>query len=78
MATLSSSVSAFQRSCCAADSSLLTVLERVDITSDGRALAFVRGVNIAAKASSDMAFGKLEVTDMGRWREKKAEAAISG
>ncbi len=66
MATLSSSVSEFQRSCCAADSSLLTVLERVDITSEDPAFDLVLGVNIAAKASSDMAFGKLEVTDIGR------------
>ena len=66
MATLSSSASAFQRSCCAADSSLLTVLDRVDITSDDLVFALVRGVKIAAKASSDVAFGKLEVTDMGR------------
>lgn len=42
------------------------MLERVDIVSDSCAFAFVRGVKIAAKASSDMAFGKLEVTDMGR------------
>jgi hypothetical protein len=40
-------------------------------------LGFIQGANIAAKASSVMAFGKLEVTDIGRWREKKAEAAIS-
>lgn len=66
MATLSSSVSAFQGSCCAANSSLLTVLDRVDITSNGLTFALVRGVKIAAKASSDIAFGKLEVTEMGR------------
>jgi len=66
MATLSSSASAFQRSCCAADSSLLTVLDRVDITSDDLVFALVRGVKIAAKAASDVAFGKLDVTDMGR------------
>jgi len=66
IATRSSSASAFQRSCCAADSSLLTVLDRVDITSEGLALALVQEVKIAAKASSDVAFGKLEVTEMGR------------
>ena len=66
MATLSSSVSVFQRSSCAADSSLLTVLDKVDITSDGLSFAIFRGVKIAAKASSDMALGKLEVTEMGR------------
>lgn len=42
------------------------MLDNVDITSDGLAFAFVRGVKIAAKASSDTAFGKLEVTDIGR------------
>lgn len=66
MATRNSSASAFQHSCCAADSSLLTVLDSVDITSDGLVFALVREVNIAAKASSDVAFGKLEVTEMGR------------
>jgi hypothetical protein len=40
-------------------------------------LEFIQGVNIAANASSVTVFGKLEVTDIGRWREKKAEAAIS-
>jgi hypothetical protein len=53
------------------------VLDNVDITSDGLAFVLVRGVKIAAKASSVTALGKLAVTDMGRWREKKDDAAIS-
>jgi hypothetical protein len=46
----------------------------VEITSAGFALTFVRGVKIAANASSVTAFGKLLVREMGRWSEKKAEA----
>jgi len=78
MAARSSSVSAFQRSCWVAASSLWTVLDRVENTSEDFELSLVRGVKIAAKASSVMALGKLEVTDIGRYREKKADAAISG
>jgi len=32
---------------------------------------------MAAKASEVMGLGKGVVTEMGRWREKKADAAIS-
>jgi hypothetical protein len=50
------------------------VLDKVEITSDDFVFDFVRGVNMAAKASSVTVFGKLLVREMGRWREKKAEA----
>jgi hypothetical protein len=53
------------------------VLDKVVITSDGFELAFVRGVKMAAKASSVTVLGKLFVVEIGRWREKKAEALIS-
>jgi hypothetical protein len=66
MAARSSSASAFQRSCWVAASSLLTVLDNVDMTSDDLEFDFVRAVKIAANASSVTAFGKLEVTDIGR------------
>jgi hypothetical protein len=66
MAALSSSVSAFQRSCCVAASSFWTVYDKVDITFDVFEFTLVRGVNIAAKASSETGFGKLEVTEIGR------------
>jgi hypothetical protein len=47
------------------------------MTSAGFALTFVRGVKIAAKASSVTALGKFIVMEIGRWREKNREAAIS-
>lgn len=50
------------------------MLDRVEITSDDFGFAFVLVVKIAAKASSEMVFGKLLVREIGRWREKKAEA----
>lgn len=50
------------------------MLDKVEITSDDFEFAFVRGVKIAAKASSLTVFGKLDVREIGRWREKKAEA----
>lgn len=53
------------------------VLDKVVMTSAGFAFAFVRGVKIAAKASSVTVLGKLLVVEIGRWREKKAEALIS-
>jgi len=43
----------------------------------GFELDLVRDVKIAANASSVTVFGKLFVRDIGRWREKKAEAQIS-
>lgn len=52
------------------------MLERVDMTSDDFVLTFVRGVKMAAKASSVTALGKFTVREIGRWREKKAEAQI--
>lgn len=53
------------------------MLDKADITSDGLAFILVRGVKIVANASSVTDLGKLEVTDIGRWREKKEDAAIS-
>jgi hypothetical protein len=50
----------------------------VEITSEVKFLfVFNRGVKIEANASSVTALGKLLVSDIGRWREKKAEALIS-
>jgi hypothetical protein len=43
-----------------------TVRDKVDITSDGLVFAFVRGVKMAANASSVTALGKLFVREMGR------------
>lgn len=53
-----------------------SVLDRVVITSCGL-FERVRCANIVANASSVMARGKFIVRDMGRWREKNADAAIS-
>jgi len=39
------------------------------------ATGFARGANICAKASSVIVFGKLCVTEMGRWSEKKVAKA---
>jgi hypothetical protein len=47
------------------------------VTSADFILDFFQGEKIAANTPSVTVFGKLEVTDIGRWREKKAEAAIS-
>lgn len=58
-------------------SMLFSVLDKVLMTSEGFTLAFVRGVKIAAKASSVTVLGKLLVVEIGRWSEKKAEALIS-
>jgi hypothetical protein len=56
---------------------LFSVLDKVLMTSEGFALAFVRGVKMAAKASLVTDLGKLLVVEIGRWSEKKAEALIS-
>ena len=42
------------------------MLDKVVITSEGFALAFVRGVKIAAKDSSVTVLGKLFVVEIGR------------
>jgi hypothetical protein len=55
-------------------SSFCTLEERVEITS---LVVMRRGAKMEAKESSVMVFGKGRVTEMGRWSEKKAEAAIS-
>jgi len=47
------------------------------MTSEVLILDLVRGAKMAANASSVTAFGKLDVTEMGRCKEKKADAAIS-
>lgn len=52
------------------------MFDNVDITSVGL-VARVRGVNIAAKASSVTAFGRPWLRDIGRWREKKEAEYIS-
>lgn len=54
-----------------------SVFDKVEITSEGFAFALVRGVNIAANASSVMFLGKFMCREIGRWREKKEEAQIS-
>lgn len=41
-----------------AASRLSSVFDKVEITSDGFAFDFIRGLNIAAKASSVTVFGK--------------------
>jgi len=43
-----------------------TVRDNVEITSEDLVFAFVRGVKMAAKASSVTALGKLLVREMGR------------
>ena len=53
-----------------------TVLERVERTSATRWGGWA--AKMEAKAEVVMGFGKGEVTEMGRWREKKVEAAMSG
>jgi hypothetical protein len=52
-----------------------TVLERVERTSETRWGG--AGAKMEAKAVEVMGLGKGEVTEMGRWREKKVEAAMS-
>lgn len=52
------------------------MLERVERTSETRWGGVV--AKIEAKALWVMGLGKGEVTEMGRWREKKVEAAMSG
>jgi len=51
-----------------------SVFDKVEITSDGFAFVFVRGVKIAANASSVTVLGKFMWREIGRWREKKEEA----
>jgi hypothetical protein len=87
IAALTSSVSSFHCSCRGPSlilsslpvtaSILFSVLDKVEMTSDGFVLTFVRDVKMAAKASSVTVLGKLLVVEMGRCREKKAEALIS-
>jgi hypothetical protein len=48
-------------------------LDKVEITSETLVLR-VLGVKMAAKDSSVMILGKLWVTEMGRWREKKVDS----
>jgi len=71
MAARSSSVSSFQGSCwCGLEVKgcciISSVVDRVDITSEGLAFAFVPSVKIAANASSVTTRGKFLVRDMGR------------
>lgn len=47
----------------------------VDMTSEGFAGPFERCVNILAKASSVTIRGRLCVTEIGLWREKKEDRA---
>jgi hypothetical protein len=54
-----------------------SVFDKVVITSEGFAFALVRGVKMAAKASSVTVLGKPFVVEIGRWREKNADAVIS-
>jgi hypothetical protein len=51
-----------------------SVFDKVEITSDGFVFIFIRGVKIAAKASSVTVLGKFMWREIGRWREKKEEA----
>lgn len=60
----------------ASPSKFSIVFDKVEITSAGL-FVFVRGVNIAANASSVMFLGKLIWREIGRWREKNEEAEIS-
>ena len=47
------------------------------MTSEGFAFVLVRGVKIEANASSVTFLGKFMWREIGRWREKKEDAAIS-
>jgi hypothetical protein len=47
-------------------SMFFSVFDKVVMTSEDFTLAFVRGVNIAAKASSVTVLGKLLVVEIGR------------
>lgn len=55
-----------------APSSSSAVRERVEITSPAL-FALLREAKIEAKASSVIDLGRLCVTEIGRWREKKVD-----
>lgn len=57
-----------------AASRVSSVFDKVEITSDDFAFVFVRGVKIAAKASSVTVLGKFMWSEIGRWREKNEDA----